>query len=117
METLACALRTIAGKYNACAKHEDCLAAALEAKCSGAGFCPPYFVNRQLKAVFEAEAQHEIDRYCERGPCSLRLLRGDRYDGGILRCGALHLDQDALRCPDSKRLFARSSSDLSRSVL
>jgi hypothetical protein len=70
METLACALRTIAGKYNACVKHEDCLAAALEAKCSGAGFCPPYFVNRKLKAVFEAEAQHEIDRYCERGPCS-----------------------------------------------
>jgi hypothetical protein len=70
METLACALRTIAGKYNACAKHEDCLAAAMETKCSGAGFCPPYFVNRQFKVAFEAEAQREVDRYCERATCS-----------------------------------------------
>lgn len=70
MGTLACALRTIAGKYNACAKHEDCLAAALEAKCSGAGFCPPYFVNRQFKAAFEAEAQREVGRYCAQGSCS-----------------------------------------------
>jgi hypothetical protein len=76
MGALACALRTIASKYNTCSKHAECLEATLGAKCSGAGTCPPYFVNRQSKAAFESEAQHEIDRYCERGTCSASGLCG-----------------------------------------
>jgi len=67
--TLACALKTIVAKYNACTKHDDCVAAAFEAKCSGAGACPPFYVNRQLKAGFEAEAQREIDKYCATARC------------------------------------------------
>jgi hypothetical protein len=67
--TLACALKTIVTKYNACSKHEDCVAAAFEAKCSGAGACPPFYVNRQLKGGFEAEAQQEIDKYCATATC------------------------------------------------
>ncbi len=70
MGTLACALRTIESKYNACSKHQDCVMAAFAAKCSGAGSCPPYFINQQSKTLFEAEAQKEIDRYCERATCS-----------------------------------------------
>src|SRR5258708_33232286 len=62
--TLACALKTIVAKYNACTKHDDCAAAAFEAKRSGAGAGPPSYVNRQLKTSFEAEAQREIDKYC-----------------------------------------------------
>ena len=67
--TLACALKTIVTKYNTCNKHEDCVATNFNAKCSGAGGCPPFYVNRQMKADFEAEAQREIDRYCENPTC------------------------------------------------
>ncbi len=67
--TLACALKAIIAKYNSCSMHEDCVAAVFKAKCSGAGACPPFYVNRQLKAGFEAEAQREIDRYCETARC------------------------------------------------
>lgn len=74
--TLACALRTIASKYNTCAKHEDCVEAALDPKCSGAGTCPPYFVNRESKQSFETDAQREIDRYCRSGDCSYSGLCG-----------------------------------------
>jgi hypothetical protein len=70
MGTLACALRTIVAKYNACSKHEDCVTASFNTRCSGAGFCPPYITNQQSKAGFEAEAQGEIDRYCERANCT-----------------------------------------------
>jgi hypothetical protein len=66
---LACALNTIASKFNPCSKHEDCVAANLDAKCSDAGSCPPLYVNREMKAGFEAEAQREIDRYCENATC------------------------------------------------
>ena len=68
-KALACALNTIASKYNPCSKHEDCFAANLDAKCSGAGSCPPLYVNREMKAGFEAEAQREIDSYCENSTC------------------------------------------------
>lgn len=67
--TLACALKTIVDKYNSCSKHVDCVAAVFQAKCSGAGVCPPIYVNRQLKASFEPEAQREIDRYCRTATC------------------------------------------------
>ena len=67
--TLACALGAVASKYNPCSKHEDCVAAAFEAKCSGAGACPPFYVNRQLQGGFEAEAQQEIDKYCATATC------------------------------------------------
>jgi len=66
---LACALETIASKFNPCSKHENCVAANLEAKCSDAGSCPPLYVNREMKGGFEAEAQREINRYCENATC------------------------------------------------
>jgi hypothetical protein len=66
---LACALQTIVSRYNACSKHEDCLASKLDAKCSNAGSCPPLYVNREMKSAFEAEAQTEVDRYCENATC------------------------------------------------
>src|SRR5262245_18036908 len=37
MWTLACGLRTIASKYTACSKHDQCVAADLDGKCSAAG--------------------------------------------------------------------------------
>jgi len=74
MWTLACGLRTIASKYNACSKHEECVAAVFDGKCSGAGTCPPFYVNQQFKSAFEAEVQYEIDRYCESGTCSAASL-------------------------------------------
>ncbi len=43
---LACALNTIASKYNPCSKHEDCVAANLGAKCSGPDSCPPAPAHR-----------------------------------------------------------------------
>src|SRR5262249_9901605 len=67
--TLGCALETVASGYNACSKHEDCVAANLDGKCSDAGRCPPLYVNREMKAGFEAEAQREINRYCEEPTC------------------------------------------------
>ncbi len=69
--TLTCALRTIVRKHNACSQHDDCVEASIEPKCSGAGTCPPYFVNRQAKTAFEGEAQGEIERYCQTATCSL----------------------------------------------
>lgn len=74
--TLACALRTIASKYNNCTKHEDCVQAAFDPKCSGAGTCPPYFVNGQLKQSFEEDAQREINSYCQTGDCTYSGLCG-----------------------------------------
>jgi len=68
-QTLACALKTIASGYSRCSKHEDCVASNVDAKCSDAGSCPPLYVNREMKAAFEAEAQREIDRYCENSTC------------------------------------------------
>src|SRR5262249_50568067 len=55
--TLACALQTIASGYNACSQSKDCVAAHVAAKCSDAGSCPPLYVNREMRAAFEAEAQ------------------------------------------------------------
>ena len=69
--TLSCALKAIATKYKACSQHDDCVEAAIQPMCSGQGTCPPFFVNRQSKAAFEAEAQGEINRYCESARCSL----------------------------------------------
>ena len=74
--TLACALETIASRYNACIKHEDCVAATVDAKCSDSGSCPPLYVNHEMKAAFEAEAQREIDRYCESPNCKSSGLCG-----------------------------------------
>lgn len=74
--TLACALKTIASRHNACSKHEDCVAANVAAKCSDAGSCPPLYVNREMKAAFETEAQREIDRYCENPTCKSSGLCG-----------------------------------------
>jgi len=80
--TLACALKTILTKYDACSYHQDCVAAEFNAKCSGAGGCPPFYVNREMKAAFEAAAQREIDRYCENptckggGPCGIIEFQG-----------------------------------------
>ena len=68
-KALACALQTIASRYNACSRHEDCVPADLNARCSDAGSCPPLYVNRASKAAFEAEAQKEIDRYCGAPAC------------------------------------------------
>jgi hypothetical protein len=76
MGTLACALRAIEAKYNACSKHADCVEAAFDNKCSGAGTCPPYYIHQQFKADFEAEAQREIDRYCQQASCSTSGLCG-----------------------------------------
>ncbi len=70
LKTLVCALRTIASKYDRCAQHADCVQATVVPKCSGAGNCPPYFVNGKSKVSFEADAQREIDRYCSGGDCS-----------------------------------------------
>ena len=67
--TLACALKAVASRSNACSKHEDCVAARLDPKCSQAGTCPPLYVNREMKGGFEAEAQREVDRYCENPTC------------------------------------------------
>jgi hypothetical protein len=64
LKTVFCALQTILSKHNECRVDEDCIEAAIEPKCTGAGECPPYFVSRQLIQVFEAEAQYEVDRYC-----------------------------------------------------
>ena len=71
---LACALKTIASKFNPCSKREDCVAANLNAKCSDAGSCPPLYVNYEMKGGFEAEAQREIDRYCENATCKTSEL-------------------------------------------
>ena len=55
-------------KYNPCSKHEDCVATSLDAKCSGAGSCPPLYVNREMKAGFgplrELTLHLEIVRSC-----------------------------------------------------
>jgi hypothetical protein len=74
--TLACALKTIASGYSACSKSEDCVAASVYGKCSDAGSCPPLYVNREMKAAFEAQAQREIDRYCENPTCKSSGLCG-----------------------------------------
>jgi hypothetical protein len=74
--TFACGLKTIASKYNSCSKHQECVGAAIVGKCSGAGSCPPFYVNQKFKSSFEAEAQREIDRYCDGGTCSASALCG-----------------------------------------
>ena len=74
--TLACALMTIASRYNACGNREDCVAADVDAKCSDSGSCPPLYVNRKMKAEFEAEAQLEIDKYCGNPSCKSSGLCG-----------------------------------------
>jgi hypothetical protein len=85
--TLACALKTIVAKYNACSKTDDCVAATFDAKCSGAGACPPFYVNRQLQAGFVAEAQPEINKYCATarcragGPCRIIEMQPYCADG------------------------------------
>lgn len=71
---LACALNAIASKFNPCSRHEDCVAANLDAKCSDAGSCPPLYVSHEMKAGFEADAQREIDRYCENAICKSSQL-------------------------------------------
>jgi len=74
--TLACAMETIASRYNQCSKREDCVAAHVVPKCSDAGSCPPLYVNREMKAAFEAEAQREIDKYCDTPSCKSSGLCG-----------------------------------------
>jgi len=64
LKTVFCALETILSKYNECGVDDDCVEAALNPKCTGAGECPPYFVSRRSIQIFETEAQYEIDRYC-----------------------------------------------------
>jgi hypothetical protein len=86
--TLACALEAVASKYNTCSKHEDCVAAQLDPKCSLSGSCPPLYVNREMKAGFEAEAQREVDRYCENATCKSSGLCGlTRFEA---RCANSH---------------------------
>jgi len=86
--TLACALEAIASRYYACSKHEDCVASKLDPKCSEAGSCPPLFVNREMKAGFEAEAQREVDRYCENSNCkSSGLCLVTKFEA---RCASSH---------------------------
>jgi len=67
---------TIASRYNACGNREDCVAADVDAKCSDSGSCPPLYVNRKMKAEFEAEAQLEIDKYCGNPSCKSSGLCG-----------------------------------------
>ena len=94
--TLACALRTIASGYNACSKREDCVAANVVPKCSDAGSCPPLYINREMKAAFEAEAQREIDKYCETPSCKSNGL-----------CGITRFEAN---CADSRCTWRHSST-------
>jgi len=92
--TLACALTTIASRYNACSKREDCVAANVDAKCSDSGRCPPLYVNREMKAAFEVEAQREIDKYCENPSCKSSGL-----------CGITSFEA---QCADSRCIWRRA---------
>lgn len=82
-QTLICAVRTIASKYDRCSNDEDCAQAALSPKCSGIGACAPYFVAGEFKTRFEGEAQLEIDRYCpESGAVCGMTQDGCMNEGG-----------------------------------